>query len=298
MLGSPPYVGPRILNERLTSDSGTVASLIRELPWPNRKLGQEEAAVNSLDADRLAEHARWLDSAGAAGARLALAQGDLSGADLNGVRLAKADLTAVNLSRARLEYADLAGADLTGADLSNAVLTETSLIEAVLVGATLRGADLYRAVFVGANLQGADLTGADLHGADCDGADLAGAVLHRARCLNASFDGANLAGADLTRAYLAKASAAGAKLLGVDLREADAASFMLSDAHLDLAKVGGFAGIIGPPAAEVILVEAGALRRISIEQLVIELNRSGAKVSTWRLGERPEWISWRWADAG
>jgi uncharacterized protein YjbI with pentapeptide repeats len=154
-------------------------------------------ALLEIDEERLQavlqDHARWVQSGGAAGRRA-----NLRRTHLRGRALAGADLRGANLS----------GADLSGADLSQAQLEtpagplpegqNTALAATDLRGASLRGADLERANLQGANLAAANLGEANLDAARLWDTDLRQADLRGARGLLA----AQLGGADTTQARL------------------------------------------------------------------------------------------------
>jgi len=129
-----------------------------------------DSGEGNMDAgqlkDMLVQHALWLETGMAQGARADLSYANLSGADLGGVNLSGADLGGVNLSGA-----DLGGVNLSGANLYGAYLCDINL-----GGADLGGADLGDANLRGANLRDTNLNDANLYGADLYGADLSGAV--------------------------------------------------------------------------------------------------------------------------
>jgi hypothetical protein len=149
-----------------------------------------DSGEGNMDAgqlkDMLVQHALWLETGMAQGARADLSYANLSGADLGGVNLSGADLGGVNLSGAdlggvNLSGADLGGVNLSGADLGGVNLSGANLYGAYLCdinlgGADLGGADLGDANLRGANLRDTNLNDANLYGADLYGADLSGAV--------------------------------------------------------------------------------------------------------------------------
>ena len=90
----------------------------------------------------VADHAEWLATAGAHGARADLSGADLTGADLTGVDLRSAILNGAKLSGAMLRHTKLTGAYLWGADLQGANLWYADLRSANLRGVNLRDAYL------------------------------------------------------------------------------------------------------------------------------------------------------------
>ena len=116
----------------------------------------------------LADHQKWLFSAGKEGKQADLQRAELEGAELEGVYLARANLEETHL---------------VGASLQNAYLQEANLQGAMLVGADLRGADLLGAYLQEANLQEANLQEANLSAANLQGTILWNADLQKT-CLS------------------------------------------------------------------------------------------------------------------
>ena len=83
----------------------------------------------------LAEHDKWVETAGEEGA-----QANLKGAHLQGANLQGAMLQEAQFQKASLAFAKLHGANLEGADLRLADLRGANLLGAKLQGADLRGA--------------------------------------------------------------------------------------------------------------------------------------------------------------
>jgi len=168
-----------------------------------------EPTLQKLSAEALAaavaQHERWVESGGAAGARLdldmaELPPADLSGRVLAGARLRRCRAAGLRLHAARLDMADLAYTDLRGADLERASLRGATLRRAVLERAQLAGAVLEAQPMSGGRDWPANLEGAVLRGADLTNAVLLGAILRRADLVGAITTGLSLKGADLTGA--------------------------------------------------------------------------------------------------
>jgi uncharacterized protein YjbI with pentapeptide repeats len=108
--------------------------------------------------EKLASHDEWVKSQGQTGA-----QGDFSGAELEGAELIGANLRFADLHDAKLTAADLLLADLRDACLARANLEDCCLVGARLEGANLEEASLGTAMglvprqVAGANLRGAAL---------------------------------------------------------------------------------------------------------------------------------------------
>jgi len=173
-------------------------------------------AVSDLPYERMIrEHARWCETAGAAGApsrfdradlrtlgslkglnltalsaREAVFYGlDLEGAQLQGAHLEGADLRNCNLRRADLRGARLAGAKLSGSDLREVqlgplLIAADRLLPADLTGAQLKGTDLARADLRQVRMAGADLSRANFTNAHIKGADLKDTIRHGVRGLD------------------------------------------------------------------------------------------------------------------
>ncbi|MFE9660763.1 pentapeptide repeat-containing protein [Streptomyces sp. NPDC005955] len=159
----------------------------------------------------------------ARGAKAALGETDLRGADLRHAFLSDADLSGANLDKANLRRAALDGADLREAGLAKADLRDANLYGALLNGAGLPHSDLRRA-----NFREARMMAASLYRSDLSGAYLSDADLRRAQLV-----GADLRGADLTRADLRKADLTGADLRGADLRNATVTKKQIDTARTD-----------------------------------------------------------------
>lgn len=125
----------------------------------------------------LHDHALWVDSNGAEGARADLSDAKLSGSYQSGRILRNcnlswawmahydfvlADLAGANLMGTDLRFCNFRGADLSGATLRGAKLTESNFGTALIDGGAGRPASDRRP----ANLTGAGLTKAELTGTD------------------------------------------------------------------------------------------------------------------------------------
>ena len=98
----------------------------------------ERRRLDAADLEnRIAQHLRWVESNGRAGAQADLRQADLTGADLDSANLKKA-----NLFGAVLDDARLIGAVLDSANLEQATLRSAELAHATLHHANLINADL------------------------------------------------------------------------------------------------------------------------------------------------------------
>ena len=150
----------------------------------------DAATSQKTDLDTIArmraQHARWLESGGAEGAR----------ADFSGMELADVRFPGADLRRARFADANLFRADFAGADLSEADFTGANLNRADLAGATLQ-----RAV-----LDKADLSDAALGDARMEHASLVETSLQRAWLGRAHLEHATLKRADLHGAWVGRAS--------------------------------------------------------------------------------------------
>ena len=164
----------------------------------------EAAAGQKPDLDAIArmraEHARWLESDGADGARA-----DFSGMELSDVRFPGADLSRARFADANLFRADFAGADLSEADFTGANLNRADLAGSTLQGAVLDKTDLSDAALGDARMEHASLVEASLQRAwlgraHLEHATLTRADLHGTWAGRASFEQANLEGAMLVGA--------------------------------------------------------------------------------------------------
>lgn len=123
--------------------SANTEAVVEQRAAPPTEVVPESYAAHShlLEfAEVLDQHRVWVESGGKEGA-----QGDLSGANLNG-----ADLTGAVLQGAQMQKVKLRGADLSMANLRNANLVEADLRETNLLGTEFSGANM-----MGANLYGA-----------------------------------------------------------------------------------------------------------------------------------------------
>ena len=182
-----------------------------------------------------AEHARWLESGGAEGARA-----DFSGMELADVRFPGADLRRARFADANLFRADFAGADLSEADLhrrqsepgrSRRLQRCSARCWTRPISRTPRSAmrawstprwwraSLQRAWLGRAHLEHATLTRADLHGAWVGRASLEQANLEGAMLVGAEFPGTSFRGASLRSAYFGGVALVDADLSGADLGE-------------------------------------------------------------------------------
>ena len=186
---------------------------------------------NVLDLDRplvemIADHRRWVETAGEAGRQLDLSHVDmrflksLDREKLTAMRALTAkffgmSLTDVELQSAVLDGSDFRNCDMTAADLRGASLKGCNLSHAIvrrmngapllfgegravrrfapcnLEGAVARYADFSGAMLKAASFRGADLSYADFSGADLREADFAGANLHAAKLDGAQVEGAH-----------------------------------------------------------------------------------------------------------
>ncbi|MGW6310148.1 pentapeptide repeat-containing protein [Streptomyces niveus] len=175
-----------------------------EPPAKGQGIPADIHAALTILADRDATHDQdfRLDLRSAQLPRAELASHDPAqgGSLADGAALADADLTRANLTRAFLFGANLARANLTEANLTRATLSSTNLSRAILSDADLTGVNLAAAELTDTGLDSANLTGADMRNTDMRGAYLTGADLTDAYLIDASLRGANLTGAEnLTR---------------------------------------------------------------------------------------------------
>lgn len=199
------------------------------------------------------------DCAGATLYRAALADFDLSEADLSGAYLRLSDLRGANLAGANLRLGQLDGANLAGADLHGAILQGAQLRPALRDGPACPGsaepeADPGQASTCIVRLGEADLSGAELRGADLNEADLAGAILReadlqRVDLRQADLREADLAGANLRDADLRGADLSGADLTGADVGGADLRNAVVSEEQLGQVLVDRDGVQPGPPMA-------------------------------------------------
>jgi len=129
--------------------TGEVAELLQSVTTT------EARPINDL-ADRLRQHALWVESGGERGEQL-----DLDGADLGRKDMGGAVLQQARFRRCRLTGVDLTEADLELADLSWSDLSNAKLVRANLSGATLRSCTLIDADLTGARLLPVDIGSSD-----------------------------------------------------------------------------------------------------------------------------------------
>ncbi|MBM3222273.1 MAG: pentapeptide repeat-containing protein [Candidatus Tectomicrobia bacterium] len=190
----------------------------RETQPPKRSRGKPASALPehvALVQQGAAAIAAWREAH--PGARLHLAQADLTGLNLRGA----------DLQGARLAEADLSGTDLSGADLQQADMRAAILVQANLTGARLQRASLVRANLTGARLPLAQLSQAHLHGACLYGASLQKAQVQRAYLVSTDLTGADLCAADIEGADLQWANLQGTNLTDVRLQAANLSESVL-----------------------------------------------------------------------
>jgi len=158
---------------------------------------QVPTPVTDLE-QRLADHTRWLDSAGTKGRQL-----DLTNRHLDGCSFTGRDLTAARIRRCLLNRVVLDECILRQADLSGTSLVDSSLRGADLSGASLRRAflnrvDLTDAAMVAIEIDGAawptTLEKAVLHDVELGGATVREVVMRGTRVSTQTLTGMRLCG--------------------------------------------------------------------------------------------------------
>lgn len=162
----------------------------------------------------LREHATWVDSGGASGARANLSSAQLQNeqlplALLERVHAPNSIWTDADLRRSKFTQATLTNANFTGIDAGWSIFAGAGLLMSKFVGAALSNADftganlqyasLKDATLVDASFRGANLSDVSLKGANCNGVDFKDAILARTGIDNVTFSGArNIIPTDIT----------------------------------------------------------------------------------------------------
>lgn len=172
----------------------------------------------------LAEHTKWIKSAGAEGAQL-----DLSGFDLRHFSdINKYNLTAMKAIGTNFLNLDFSSAGIQSSTMDESDFRDCRFIKADLRGSSLKNARLSRCDFTDANLSPLVLAPGRAMPVNMSGASLRYSCFKNADMQQMKLVNADLSYADLTGCNLSKADMTGANLNGTILADAN-----LDDAIMD-----------------------------------------------------------------